>query len=284
MKFLKCIQLSTLLILASVLVLSSCQKEEIHKDEIAMTTPGDEKVFLPITADIKKKFKALNYDPEQVLKEIVQLPDGSSSEYYTILDLLYSEESLNLELENQQNESIEKQWSTGFFVAPGVIAVRGVNVGPSALSAQARAGLIRAVANYNALGLTISFNLSFGPFNAAADINAFTDSNPVPGGSSGFPILGNPFPLVRINSGTAGTTNLFEHIMTHEIGHAIGMRHTDRFCTASCGPVCVPQPAGAWIPGTPPTIQPGSIFNTCFTPGTNGEFNFWDQVALTTIY
>ena len=55
-------------------------------------------------------------------------------------------------------------------------------------------------------------------------------------GVAGFPTGGNPYKWIQIFSGTDSyNTNIIEHLITHEMGHCIGMRHTDWFSRQSCG-------------------------------------------------
>lgn len=283
MKNFRILKLSSLFLLFAIILLSSCQKDAVQEDKKEIQPEKQEQVFLPVSEEAKKKFEKLSYNPEDVLKEVITMPDGSVKEYYAVGDVLFSEEELELQLEEVIADPEGKQWRTSSLVNDGVITVRGVNTGVLALSGQAQTGLQWAINNYNALGLDIVFSLSYGPLSGAADINVYTVNNPGGGGSAGFPSGGDPFPFARINSGTTGTTNVFEHIIGHEIGHCIGMRHSDWACRTSCGG-CNPESPAVWIFGTALGYEANSLFNACYPSNTNGEFNTNDRRALRRIY
>ena len=75
--------------------------------------------------------------------------------------------------------------------------------------------------------------------------------------------------------------------MTHELGHCIGMRHSDyhdRSFSCGSGGSEGSSPFGANpIPGTP-KFDPNSIFNSCFSSTQNGEFSEFDIIALEFLY
>lgn len=102
------------------------------------------------------------------------------------------------------------------------------------------------------------------------------------GGISGFPSGGTPYGLIRLIG--SANNQVFEHIATHEIGHCIGMRHTDWLTRQSCGQwVSEPQDGAVGIPGTPYHTT-DSVYAACFPLDTDGELRGYDVVALETIY
>ncbi|MBZ4401729.1 M57 family metalloprotease [Myxococcus faecalis] len=181
-------------------------------------------------------------------------------------------------------------------------AVRKVTVQlPSPVASTIAAGLAEAVANYNALGLRLTFytanpclaDPSACPPGSHATINVVVNSTlpSGPSGASGYPSGGLPYPTIWIGTGLSTyPLDVIEHVLTHELGHTIGFRHTDFFNTAiSCGGTPVREganPGGAiLIPGTPSSATPGgSIMNTCVPLSTNGEFTSTDIAALNFMY
>lgn len=144
-------------------------------------------------------------------------------------------------------------------------------------------GIDYAIANWNAVGTCFSFvRVYSGP----ADISIYSTSGT--GGSSGFPSGGNPYPRIYVGSGIT-SAQVAECVVTHEMGHCFGIRHTDYFDRAySCGSGGNEGSGGVGaihIPGTPTGYDPNSIFNSCACqPGTDGEFSSYDRVLLKYLY
>jgi hypothetical protein len=110
------------------------------------------------------------------------------------------------------------------------------------------------------------------------------------GGSAGFPSGGNPYGTINIGTGLQSYSNdVNEHVITHELGHCIGFRHSDYYNRAiSCGSGGNEGTAGVGailIPGTPSTaVVGGSIMNSCFRSTETGEFTSSDITALNYLY
>ena len=85
-------------------------------------------------------------------------------------------------------------------------------------------------------------------------------------------------------TGQTNNNQVYEHIATHEIGHAIGFRHSDWITRESCGEsVQEPWSGAQYIPGTP-VITTNSIMAACLPEFTNGEFRGDDVEAFEYVY
>jgi hypothetical protein len=148
-------------------------------------------------------------------------------------------------------------------------------------------GLNNAIANYNAQ--PIRFDLARGPTTGcSANITARFMSGV--GGSAGFPSGGRPYGTINIGTGlSAYSVGVIEHVITHELGHTIGFRHSDYYNRAiSCGSGGSEGSAGVGaihISGTPTTATVGgSLMNSCFRSSESGNFTSSDITALNNLY
>ena len=149
-----------------------------------------------------------------------------------------------------------------------------------------------AIGNYNALGLTFRMQRINAPTSTCSAVVTMRVSSGT-GGSSGFPSGGLPFNTINIGSGLNSATfsvDTVEHVVTHEIGHTVGLRHSDFFDRSiSCGGAATNEGAGTvgaiLIPGTPSgATVGGSVMNSCFRTVETGEFTASDVVSLTALY
>jgi hypothetical protein len=148
----------------------------------------------------------------------------------------------------------------------------------------------RAIDNYNALGLSFTMRrITTNTSGCSAVITGAVSSGT--GGSAGFPSGGRPYNRINIGSGLNNfSTDTIEHVMTHELGHCVGLRHSDYFNRSiSCGGSPVNEGSGGvgaiHIPGTPTgATVGGSIMNSCFRSSETGEFTTSDRTALGTLY
>jgi hypothetical protein len=167
--------------------------------------------------------------------------------------------------------------------------VRTICVDGSRMTGVFSTALDDAIGNYNALNLSFTMLRTSG--NAAGCDALITGkiSGPV-GGSSGFPSGGLPYDKFNIGSGLKSySVDTIEHVITHELGHTVGFRHSDYFNRAiSCGSGGNEGDGGVGaihISGTPTgATVGGSIMNSCFRSSETGEFTSSDVTALNALY
>ena len=293
MKKLKLLALSA--IVAGFVI--SCQNEEISEE----STP--ENAFLS-EAQTQALIDA-GFNPDVIKKEQLKNLDGTWSEAFVAADdvvlnpdnLMSGKYSLVSEpVTGPETESQAKQYRTFNTISSNnrTIDILGFTGSCCALTSRMQTGLQWAVNNYNRINSTLNFRLTFGSNTNGADMIVFNQGGNGTGGSAEFPSNGRPGRLIRILGGTGtADTNTNEHVITHEIGHAVGFRHTDyarRRCdglnegSSSVGAVR--------ISGTPAEnrwgaagLDANSIMISCFTRnGVNGEFTATDRAALEFIY
>src|SRR3954467_10852818 len=185
----------------------------------------------------------------------------------------------------------EEQYRTTNLVST---AVTNICVNGAAFNTNAKFNdaLNRAIANYNALPLRWNMTRTNG---GTTGCNATITARFLPGvtgGSSGFPSGGLPFNTINIGPGLNSSpfsVDPVEPVITHELGHTIGLRHSDFFNRSiSCGTGGNEGGSGVGailIPGTPSgATVGGSIMNSCFRASETGEFTPTDITALDVLY
>ncbi|WP_234974699.1 M57 family metalloprotease [Tenacibaculum agarivorans] len=278
MKKMKFSQISLFLVGAMFV---ACQSEKNEELDVAADSN--------VSTEIIEKLANFDMNTNYVEKTALVLPDGSTTPAYKVEGDIYMTEEKIKELPNLEGLTGRNYYTNNLVSQNTVIDIIGFTGGGGfGLSSKAQTALQWAVNNYNRLNLSIRFNLTFGTNYQPRDMVVYNNPNESgSGGSAGFPSGGAPFKFVQIFGLEGFSTNVNEHVITHEIGHSVGFRHTDYFSRQSCGQN-VNEGVGSIganpIPGTPAGYDPTSVMIACFSSSDDGEFGPNDITALRFLY
>jgi hypothetical protein len=276
-------KLTIAMVVAVCLIAPSCSEQEAKPEFQA-----------EISSKTISQFKSLGFDVSDI--QLVPADNGLGSpsgrmNYLLEGDIVITPENFKAMLKSDvyHTGAVGEQYRTNNLVTNNrTIRVLGYTGGTNALDSKMRTALQLAVDNYNALNMGLSFTLTFGTDTSTPHIVVYRVSGSA-GGQSGFPSGGQPYKWVQIFSGTSSySTDVVEHVITHEIGHTLGLRHTDYFNRSlSCGSGGNEGDGGVGaihIPGTPTGYDASSVMLACFSSSETGEFGSYDRVALEYLY
>lgn len=266
-------------IACGVMLFASC-----NEDQASTTSSG-------VPETVITKLKAMGFNPEGIQR----VEEG----YRIERDIIITDEFL----EHAGAENVVpdlEQYSTNNLVSAGggrVITIYAPVGGRNGYSDGMIAGLDLAIARYNAEPLAISFQRVTSSTGADIVMTRLAKGDERRGvlGSAGFPTAsGDPYGEIKMSGvlessyglSTAGIAT----IIAHEMGHCIGLRHTDYYNRAiSCGGAASNEGDGGvganLIPGTPATATAAakSYMLSC-TDGGDRPFNNDDKTALNYLY
>jgi hypothetical protein len=260
---------------------------------VSCTQDADQPNADEISDEVLTQFTDLGFDVSDIVVVSDQNPiTGDFTKQYVLEgDIRVSETQMRDMLNSDifHIGVVGEQYRTNNLVSNNqTISVLGYTGGSNALDNTMRTALQWAVNNYNALNIGLNFTLSYGTNYSNKDMVVYKVSGGG-GGSAGFPSGGNPYKWIQIQSGTSSYgTNTTEHVITHEMGHCLGMRHTDYFNRSlSCGSggnEGSGSDGAIHIPGTPTGFDANSIMLSCFSANEDGEFGSYDRTALEYLY
>ena len=255
---------------ASALALSSCSK----KEEAAVTPAA-------VPQEVMAQIRALGFT--------TQGAHAVEGGYVVEGDMLLTPELLaSAPGYSTLRVGEDEQYRTTNLVGslPRVLTVSISSSFPSAYVS----AIDEAIRRYNAANLRVTFRR----VSSGAQMPVKYSSNlgtGVLGQSGGFPSGGNPAPGFTLVPNVINSSNInyIATIMAHEMGHCIGMRHTDYYNRAySCGGSASNEGASTvgaiLIPGTPSLAEPNSWMLACVGNGVNRPFTANDLTALNYIY
>lgn len=271
---------TVLLTSLSCSLLLSCEEPEEAIDPVASLTFDD------ISEETRGQFASLGFETSELAM--------SGENYLVGGDILVTPASFAEMLTTSDGSEgpREEQFRTRIIVDARykTIKIRLMNEEDQRLAE----GIRRAIENYNNLGLR--FKLKRVP---ASDESAHIKINRVRNldrdfgviGSAFFPapggVPGDKIVIDRIALGSDRSNNFIEHLVTHEIGHCLGMRHSDWFDKSiSCGrngSESAGDIGAIMISGTK-NRDPKSVMNSCWSGDTGGEFTALDKVAWRKVY
>ena len=254
-----------LMILSCSIILFACKKDT--------RSSGDE-----IPQNVISQIQAQGFNTTGIKK----VPEGYLVEGDIILteeDLIFDGNSPELIIANEEHYRTNK-------LVTGL--PRNITVSVNTSAAPFPAALTEALSRFNSENLQLTFTQVSG--NADIDIVTYYEVSNVLG-SAGFPKGGRPYGTIRMNSywyGSNANVNWVASIITHEMGHCIGYRHTDYMNRSySCGGAAYNEGSAGvgaiHIPGTPTGPSANSWMLAC-SNGTDRQFTSSDKVALSTVY
>lgn len=250
-----------------LLLNSSCQEEEINIAQEQTVDIDDPVVQHILSLGFAAEDIVENNDVFIVENDIVfpksmnLLPNGVKPEHYRSANIVspsYRNISVYIDL-NSFDLNSEDNYQGAINIKP-ILAT----------------SLNQAINAYNSLNTSVQFSVAPYPFGADITIRkvqAYWQGGAC--GAAGFPsIAGKPYSQIEIFPlSVNGTVSKLTETIVHELGHCIGIRHTDIHN----------DPAASLIPGTP-SFDSGSVMNSYGCGNSWNGFSAGDIDAIECLY
>lgn len=264
-----------LVLILLILGVTSCEKDEISTDELPLQE-------LEITKQVIEQVKALNYNPEGI-KVITFKKGGVTKQGFVVEgDVVLMPEHLKATAPEQ---ATSKQYRSEFIANNNrTVSLFAYNSGSNALSSKMQAALVSAVYKYNnSICTGLKFTLVFGSTYGSQDIEV----EKLVGYGGGVAMMptgdGEPGEWIGIYDYMEQySQTLITQLFLHEMGHTVGLAHTDWF-SGDCYGTPQPNYGEVHISGTPTGADPNSVMKTCVGYSFVG-LGYYDKVALETLY
>ena len=258
--------LSTILLLFMVVVYS-CKKKNSSTE--AISDPIDQKVLDAV--------KNIGFSPQGVIKR--------TGGYIVEGDIFIPEADLAKKMKDVVMQvGKTEQYRTAELVTnlPRVLKIYVSGLGSGYTEAASN-----AISRFNGVGTGLTFSLTGTASNADIIIEGYYEVSGV-NGFSGFPSGGNPYPRIYLNTFRFSQNNAgwAASIILHEMGHAVGLRHTDYMNRSySCYEGGSENTNNAiHIPGTPTGPSAESFMLACNPDNVSRSISYSDVFALSYLY
>jgi hypothetical protein len=180
-----------------------------------------------------------------------------------------------------------RQYHTDNMVAPSIDTIC-VDLSGVLSDTDIKLAVEDAIGRYNALNLNFEMAPTLGP-QSWCDAVIETALQSGTSASAGFPMFGRPYNEIIIGTDIPDYgDDVTRHVVMHELGHCVGLRHTDYFDRSySCGTGGNEGSAGVGanhVPGTTSSYDSNSVMNSCYSSSAAGEWSTDDDIALHVLY